>query len=108
MLSLNNNINPVDIMLSLTKDKKSELSKKILKPLEDEYRNEWFKSEEELMKYYSKPEISKKLYSGELEMKKLNLKYLSHVMVETNLLNECISTVREYVEKNSKISLFLF
>ena len=36
-------------------------------------------------------------------MKKLNLKYLSHTLVETDLVYESISTMKEYMEKNSKI-----
>ena len=102
-LALINKTNPIDIVLSLAKDTESKLSKKILNPLEEEYRNEWFKSEEELIEYYNKPEINKKLHSGELEMKKLNLKYFSHALVETDMVYESIATIKEYMEKNMKI-----
>ena len=103
-LALKNNINPTDVILALSNDKNSPISKKVLNPLVEEYRNEWFKSEEDLIKFYSKKQISKNPYTGEIEMKKLNLKYLSHVIVEKKLVYETIDEIKKYLQKNSKIS----
>ena len=102
-LALKNKTNPTDVILSLAKDKESSLSKKILNPLEEDYRNEWFKTEEDLLKHFSKSKLSKNLYSGEIEMKKLNLKYFADIITEPNLVYESISTIKDYISKNSKI-----
>ena len=85
-LALKNNINPVDIFVALAKDKNSDLSKKILIPLEEEFKNEWFKTEEDLINHYSKPEIYEELFKGEIGMQRLNLKYMANCIVDSRLL----------------------
>ena len=102
-LALKNNINPVDIFIELAKDEKSELSKKILIPLVEEFKNEWFNSEEDLINYYAKPEIHKKLFEGEIGMQRLNLKYLSNLLLEKDLLFMVVNTIKEYILNNTNI-----
>ena len=102
-LALKNNINPVDLMLLLTKDKTNPLTKNILAPLEEEYRNEWFKTEEDLIEHYSKPEVYEKLISGENEMAKLNLIYLARIMAKPEVLHECISGMKDFIQKTLDI-----
>ena len=68
-LALKNNINPVDIFIALAKDENSDLSKKILIPLEEEFKNEWFQSEEDLINHYSKPKFTKVYSKVKLECK---------------------------------------
>jgi len=102
-LALNIGINPIDIFIFLAKDQKSELSQKILKPLQQEYKEEWFESEEELIKHYSKKEVYEKLATGEVELKKLNLKYFANMIVEIDLLASSIDSIKKYIQENSKI-----
>jgi radical SAM superfamily enzyme YgiQ (UPF0313 family) len=103
-LALKNNINPVDIFVSLAKDLNSDLSKKILIPLENEFKNEWFKSEEDLINHYSKPEVYEDLFKGEIGMQRLNLKYMTNLLVDTSLLNLAMKTIKKYILKNSEIN----
>lgn len=102
-LALNIGINPMDIFVSLAKDQTSDLSKKILKPLQEEHKEEWFETEDELIEYYSKPEVYEKLATGEVEMKKLSLKYFANIVVERELLYSSIDSIKEYIIKNSKV-----
>ncbi len=102
-LALRNNINPVDIFIALANDKKSDLSKKILIPLENEFKNEWFKTEEDLIAHFSKPEVYENLFKGEIGMQRLNLKYMADCIVNSELLYMAMETMRDYIIENSKI-----
>ena len=96
-----NNINPLDVITSIVKNKESLLSRKILNPLEKEFREEWFDTPDELIKYYQQPEINKKLLSGKEGLVKLNHKYLTQTILDKNIIFEVISLLQDYIKKIS-------
>lgn len=80
------NINPLDVIMKIFEDTETSLYKKILKPLEEEFRSEWFNTEEELISFYQLPKNNKKLLSGEEGLTKLNLKYLSILILNKEII----------------------
>ena len=99
----NNRINPLDVIMDIIKDEKSQLSQKILTPLQKEFAEEWFDTKEDLIRHFSDPAISKKILMGKKEFKKLNIKYLVKLILDKDLLVETVKTIRECV--CSKIKL---
>jgi len=103
-LAFSHKINQVDLIIAIIKEKNNLLSKTILNPLEEEFRNEWFDTREELINNYSKPSAYNKILSGkEYGLKKLNLKYLVNVLLDKNLIIEIISTIKKHVQSICKI-----
>ena len=103
-LAKNNGMNPTNLILNIIKDENSSLSDKILNPLVEEFKNEWFETRDELIDYFSNPKNSKEILSGKKGLKKLNLKYLARMIVQKTPLYETIPIIKDHLKTSCKIN----
>tara|TARA_B100000886_G_C20423136_1_gene492529 strand:+ start:924 stop:3038 length:2115 start_codon:yes stop_codon:yes gene_type:complete len=92
-------VNPLDVIISVANDKTSDIYKNVLEPLEKEFKNEWFNTEEDLLRHYSRIENHKKLLSNEEGLTKLNLKYLANLILEKETVHNSIYLLKKYIKK---------
>ena len=92
-------INPLDAINTIVNDKTSDIYKNILEPLEKEFKNEWFDTEEDLLKYYSSTKNNEKLLSEEEGLTKLNLKYLTNLILEKETVISSIFLLKKIIEQ---------
>ena len=100
-LGAKHGVNPVDVMLALVNDTESPLSRKILTPLYDNFREEFFETEEDLVQYYTQSEITKEIMDGTNDFQKLALKYVAYCIDEKEIILTAIDQMRAYIQKNS-------
>ena len=86
-------------MISAANDKTSDIYKNVLEPLEKEFKNEWFKTEEDLLKHYSITKNNEKLLSNEEGLTKLNLKYLANLILEKETVYNSIYLLKKIIKK---------
>lgn len=91
-------INPLDAINSLANNKESKLYKNILDPLEKEFKNEWFDNEQDLLDYYQLPENNEELLSGEQGLMKLNLKYLTKLILDKEIVFDSIYLLKKFIK----------
>ena len=96
------NVNPLDVIMNLSKDEVSNLSKKILNPLQKEFKEEWFNTEEELINHYKQSKYHDKLLSGEEGLTKLNLKYIAKLMLDKETAFDAIYLLKKYTKQLCK------
>ena len=100
-LGAKHGVNPVDVMLALVNDTESPLSREILTPLYDNFREEFFETEEDLVQYYTQSEITKEIMDGTNDFQKLALKYVAYCIDEKEIILTAIDQMRGYIQKNS-------
>lgn len=98
-------VSPLDVIINLTKDKTSELYKKILNPLENEFKEEWFETEEDLLNHFKVGENHKKLLSGEEGLTKLNLKYMTSLILDKDMVFNSIYLLKKHLKEICKNNL---
>lgn len=92
-------VNPLDVILCIANDKSSKLFKNILEPLEKEFKGEWFDNEDDLLNHYKKSENNEKLLSGEEGLTKLNLKYMTNLILEKKIIQESIHLLKKFIKE---------
>ena len=91
-------VNPLDAIISIANEKTSNLYKNILDPLEKEFKNEWFGTEEDILKHYNMSKNNEKLLSGEEGLTKLNLKYLTNLILEKETVYDSIYLLKKFIK----------
>jgi putative methyltransferase len=102
-LSAKCGVNPVDVMLALAMDQQSALSRRVLTPICDNFRSEFFESEEQLIRYYSQPEVTQDILAGRRDFQKLNLKYVAHCIDEKSIILDTIQQMRVIIQREATI-----
>lgn len=95
-------INPVDIMLTL--EKYELLDTKVLNPLCEEFKAEFFDSKEELKQHCMRPQFIRNVKDGEGVFQRLTLKYLAHSIYERERICNTIKMVRLIIEEKTNVS----
>ena len=91
-------INPLDVIIKLAQDKNSQLFNDILLPLENEFKNEWFDNEDDLLNFYKNPKNHENLLSGKEGLTKLNLKYMTKLMLEKKIVYDSIHLLKNFIK----------
>ena len=91
-------ISPLDVIIRLAQDQNSPLFKNILSPLENEFKNEWFDNEQDLINFYKDPKNHENLLSGKEGLTKLNLKYMTKLMLEKKVVYNSIHLLKNFIK----------
>lgn len=98
---LEQNINPLDVILSLTNPKENPFIKEFLVDFNEEAKAEWFDTAERLTDYYS-------VHFDELMAKgflKMNFKYLAKILLDRDFAKRMLQTIAS--KTNNEIALEL-
>ena len=69
-----------------------------MSPLENEFKNEWFDNEQDLINFYKDPKNHENLLSGKEGLTKLNLKYMTKLMLEKKVVYNSIHLLKNFIK----------
>lgn len=103
-MSQEQNINPLDVILSLTRPEENPFIKQFLVEFNEEAREEWFETAESLTDYYTR-HFDELMETGFL---KLNFRYLAKILLNRDFAKQILVTIADKMKSEVADELVKF
>jgi len=98
------NLNPLDVILSLTRPEENPFIEEFLIEFNEEAKDEWFDTADELMEYYG-THFDELMANGFF---KLNFKYLSKILLDRNFAKKMLEAIASKMDSDLAPELVQF